>query len=126
MIYKNQLEALRHIFMSRKSELKFFGSTVFFKMSNGKIAEIDLDDDGYAHRYSRIRVQIKNKDSGLVTSNYFVFEDYLARSSTDNSVKNMLYIWDDTRLNQLEWYIVEPVSFIPIVCSIFEYIDMYN
>ena len=126
MAYKTLTDALKDIFKTAKeSDLKFFGNKALFTIDAMTVAEISIGSKGTSGQYPKLDVKIQHKENGKIAENEFIFEDYLKRTSCDNphsdSVRRM-HIWVH---NTIDWYIVKPISFEPIVKEIFDYIGIY-
>ena len=124
--YKSKLEALIDIIDPLKQEFTFLGSKALYEMKNGNIVEITLKTGKSVGKYTALLVSIVNKDSGIVASNVFCFEEYLKRKASDNNaMKNVqqMHLWDSDVLN---WYIAKPISTQPIFDAIMEYIELYD
>ena len=88
--------------------------------------EITLKTGKSVGKYAALLGSSVKKDSGIVASNVFCFEEYLKRKASDNNaMKNVqqMHLWDSDVLN---WYIAKPISTQPIFDAIMEYIELYD
>jgi len=127
-MYNTLADALKDILKTQVDELKFFGNKALFSMDGMNVAEISLVTGSTSGQYPKLVTKIQNKDSGIIATNDFIFEDYLTRKSCDNPNVNSvlkMHIWAEGA-SEVDWYIARPESTKPITDAIFEYIGMYS
>lgn len=117
---------LKQILENSDIPFTFLGYKAILEMTNGNMAEVTLKQGGTVGYYYGLLVTIVNPIDSTVTTNHFTFEQYLGekadRSHGNSHMVSKMYIWAD---KGLDWYIVKPTDFSPIIDAILEFIIMY-
>lgn len=105
---KTDFQIFNEKFFGKLSEqIAWYDKKGVIQLGNNKIAEIIISINGVSGEYSCYVVNIVNKNSGLISSHTFKFNDYLkTRIDSRTDIKNQKFcIIDHCGIN---WYIAIP------------------
>ena len=110
-----------------KSEVKWFGTKGILKVNDEVNAEIIVDDLKIHDHFRQYLVRIVHKQSGQLSANGFVFDNYLSvqPGSRDNEFFEVI---GHCSRGDADWYIKQPTekSMKAMAKTIFEYIEMWK
>jgi hypothetical protein len=111
------------VFFRSKPEIRWFDKEGVLDIGGDRLVKIRIETSGNVDYYTGYRVEILNKHSGVISSKWFPFREYL-RMVHREGASEYYHAWYNR--GGLDWYISHPMDTKDLVNPIFEWINFHK